>query len=155
MPNAAIPESLFTVDPELVRCPYPAYTRLRAEHPVQWLEPLQAYAATRYADVVEVLRRPEDFSSRRPSGPGAATPLALRVMDDSSFSEEVRGWARRRVEVAESAPVLVSADPPRHTLQRKLINKAFLPRRVTALEPAIQAITDDLIDRMARGDWPT
>jgi cytochrome P450 len=147
--DAADHETLFAVDPALVRCPYPAYAHLRDEHPVQWLEPLQAYALTRYEDVIEVLRRPEDFSSRRQSGPGAATPLAYRVMDDPSFSDEARGWAKRRVQIAESAPVLVSADPPRHTLQRKLINKAFSPRRVAALESSIQKIADDLIRRLA------
>jgi cytochrome P450 len=142
-------QGLFTVEQATVRCPYPTYAHLRADHPVQWLEPLNAYAVTRYEDVAEILRRPEDFSSRRNSGPGAATPLAHRVMDDPSFSDQVRGWARRRVQIAESAPVLVSADPPRHTLQRKLINKSFSPRRVAALEPAIQRITDGLIGRLA------
>jgi cytochrome P450 len=147
--DAAAHQGLFTVEAATVRCPYPAYAHLRADHPVQWLEPLNAYAVTRYDDIIGILARPGDFSSRRQSGPGAATPLAYRVMDDPGFSDEVRGWARRRVEIAESAPVLVSCDPPRHAQQRKLVNRTFLPRQVAKLEPAVQQITDDLIGRMA------
>jgi cytochrome P450 len=125
VPEDLVEETPFTMGPELIRCPYPTYARLREEHPVRLLEPLQAYAVTRYTDVADVLRRTADFSSRRMSGPGSATPLARRVMDDPAYDDRVRGWARRRVEIAGSAPVLVNADPPRHTQQRKLINKAF------------------------------
>ena len=138
-----------SADPETVRCPYPAYAHLRQDHPVQWLEGLQAYAVTRYEDVLDVLRRPEEFSSARQSGPGAATNLARRVKDDPSFSEEVRNLASRRFGIAASSPVLVNADPPIHTRQRRLLNRAFSPRRVAVLQPSIQELTDRLVDGFA------
>jgi cytochrome P450 len=150
VPEAALHEDLFaTVDPDLVRCPYPAYAHLREDHPVQWLAGLGAFAVTRYDDVMEILKRPEEFSSSRQSGPGAATNLAIRVKDDESYDERIRAYAARRASIAESAPVLVNADPPRHPRQRRLMNRSFSPKRVAALEPAIQELTDELVGRFA------
>ena len=41
---------------------------------------------------------------------------------------------------------MLNVDPPDHTRLRRLVAKAFLPSRVVALEPAIQAVADDLLD---------
>ncbi|MFE0359013.1 cytochrome P450 [Streptomyces nigra] len=43
---------------------------------------------------------------------------------------------------------LLVADPPQHTRLRRLITRAFTARRVEELQPRIQQITDDLLDRM-------
>ncbi|MFE9810378.1 cytochrome P450 [Streptomyces sp. NPDC005227] len=43
---------------------------------------------------------------------------------------------------------LLVADPPQHTRLRSLIAREFTPRRVAALAPRIQEITDDLLDAM-------
>ncbi|MEU2616774.1 cytochrome P450 [Streptomyces sp. NPDC007157] len=43
---------------------------------------------------------------------------------------------------------LLVADPPQHTRLRGLITRAFTARRVAALEPRIQEITDRLLDGM-------
>ncbi|MEU9344101.1 cytochrome P450 [Streptomyces sp. NPDC048278] len=43
---------------------------------------------------------------------------------------------------------LLLADPPQHTRLRGLITRAFTARRVAALEPRIQEITDHLLDEM-------
>ena len=42
---------------------------------------------------------------------------------------------------------LVFADEPIHTVQRRMVNRAFTPRRVEALVPRIERDVDDLIDR--------
>lgn len=135
--------------PDLVRCPYPIYAHLRGEHPVHWVEALSAYAVTRHSDVLDVLLRPEDFSSTRQSGPGAATTLARMVADNPDYPDAVRAAAVRRIGIAEKGASLVNCDPPRHGQQRALMNKVFSPRRVAALEPAIQTLTDSLIDAFA------
>ncbi|MEU8002007.1 hypothetical protein AB0B66_12660 [Catellatospora sp. NPDC049111] len=43
---------------------------------------------------------------------------------------------------------LVHADPPEHTRLRRLVNAAFIPRRVAALEPLIERTAQDLLARM-------
>ncbi|MFJ8914150.1 cytochrome P450 [Amycolatopsis sp. NPDC102389] len=43
---------------------------------------------------------------------------------------------------------LLHADPPDHTRLRKLVNKAFTSRAVQRLEPRIEQITADLLDRL-------
>jgi cytochrome P450 len=44
---------------------------------------------------------------------------------------------------------MLNSDPPDHTRLRKLVGKAFTPRTVARLRPRIEAITDELLDRMA------
>jgi len=138
---------------ELVRCPYPVYEHLRGEHPVQWIPALTAYAITRHADILDVLLRPEDWSSTRQSGPGAATTLARAAADDPEYPDRVRAAAVRRIGIAEKGAALVNCDPPRHGEQRTMMNKVFSPRRVALLEPPIQELTTHLIDAFAtRGE---
>lgn len=45
--------------------------------------------------------------------------------------------------------MLVYADRPDHTAQRRIVSRAFLPRRVTALGPRIETLARDLVDAMA------
>lgn len=132
--------------PDLVRCPYPVYEHLRGEHPVEWIPALTAYAVTRHADILDVLLRPEDFSSRKQSGPGAATSLAVAAAEDPQYSDRVRAAAVRRIGIAEKGAALVNCDPPRHGEQRKMMNKVFTPRRVALLEPPIRELAEGLVD---------
>jgi cytochrome P450 len=134
---------------ELVRCPYPVYAHLRAEHPVQWVEALSAYAVTRHGDVLDVLLRPEDWSSTRQSGPGAATTLARAAAEDPEYPDRVRAAAIRRIGIAEKGAALVNCDPPRHGEQRTRMNKVFSPRRVALLEPPICELATALVERFA------
>lgn len=140
---------LLDLDPGMVRCPYGEYARLRDEEPVRWAEELQAYLVTRHADIVDILRAPETFSSAMASGPGSVTPLAKKLIDDPEASDELKEHARRRIDISKSA-VLLFADPPDHLRQRKLVNKAFTARRVREMEPAIERISHELIDEFAK-----
>src|ERR1700693_3513187 len=45
---------------------------------------------------------------------------------------------------------MLTVDPPDHTRLRRLVSAAFSTRRVEALRPRIQTITDDLLDDIAR-----
>lgn len=131
-------------DPELVASPFALYDLLRQAR-VTWSEDLQAHVVARYQDIVDVLRAPETFSSARMSGSGGATPVAQGLLDDPRTPDAVRACAHRRVQLSRS-PVLVHADPPRHSRQRSLVNKAFTPRRVAALEPSIRAAANEILD---------
>ena len=44
---------------------------------------------------------------------------------------------------------MLSVDPPDHTRLRRLVAAAFSPRRIEGLRPRVQAIVDDLLDRIA------
>jgi cytochrome P450 len=44
---------------------------------------------------------------------------------------------------------MVNVDPPDHTRLRRLVAAAFSPRRIDGLRPRVQAIVDDLLDRIA------
>ncbi|MFF4418840.1 cytochrome P450 [Streptosporangium sp. NPDC001559] len=43
---------------------------------------------------------------------------------------------------------MLDSDPPDHTRLRRLVSKAFTPRRIEALRPRVQKIADDLVDAM-------
>ncbi len=48
---------------------------------------------------------------------------------------------------------LLLVDPPAHTRLRRLVSRAFTPRRIAELEPKIAKLTDELLEEM--GDEPT
>jgi cytochrome P450 len=136
---------VISLDPEEVRCPFGAYADLREGRPVLWSDRLNAYVVSRYADIREVLKDPLTFSSAKASGSSSVTSLAQHVIDNPEFPDDVRRQAERRLRLSQS-PVLLNADPPLHKRQRALISHAFTPRRVNAMEPQFQRITDELID---------
>ncbi|MGH8010427.1 MAG: cytochrome P450, partial [Candidatus Binatia bacterium] len=115
------------MSPVVLENPFPYYAQLRREAPVYWIEPMQAWAISRYEEVFFVLRNPQLFSSAKW---WAAT--AAQDMDPSL-----------------EAPHIMASDPPDHTRLRKLANRAFTPRIVATLEPRIREITNDLFDQMA------
>lgn len=57
------------------------------------------------------------------------------------------------VEVFASGPPVRKAlwmtDPPTHTLHRALVNRAFTPRRVSAMEPAIRSVATEAVEKFA------
>ena len=75
-------------------------------------------------DITEILRAPQLWSSRFRNG------LA---------------YGRRRAE-----PMLLDADPPTHTWQRRLLQKAWTPRLIKRLEPRVRAVARRALDAGAR-----
>lgn len=113
------------LSPEVIENPYPYYAYLREHAPVYWIEPLQGWALSRYADVDFALRNPQIFSS-------------------SGFTAQTLGDLNPTPEV----PWILDINPPDHTRLRKLANKGFLPRLIRALEPRVQEITQQLISAL-------
>jgi cytochrome P450 len=109
--------------PEVRRNPYPYYAELRNHTPVYWLEPLQSWVISRYEDVAYVAKNTQLFSS---------APIIPAIMGEQNPVPEVN-W-------------LISADPPAHTGLRRLVNKAFTPRMVAALESRVEEIVAQLLD---------
>ncbi|MFC4808633.1 cytochrome P450 [Paenibacillus sp. GCM10023250] len=110
------------LSPEFRLNPYPAYETFRRNQPVAYMEPLQLWSVFTYDHVKTVLSDHSRFSSR----PSAPTGDADAYKQPEGFS-------------------LINTDPPRHSDLRSLVNRAFTPKAVAALEPRIQQIADELL----------
>jgi pimeloyl-[acyl-carrier protein] synthase len=120
------PEFYFNpFDPEFRANPYPHFPKLLDGPPRQLNLFMPSTIVARYADVVKVLHDHEHFTVRRPESP-----------------------LRQRVNVFGGAPTILTADPPVHTRLRRLVSKAFTPRRVHELEPRIRDIASELMSAM-------
>jgi hypothetical protein len=113
--------------------PYPTYRALRETTPVLRL-PDGGLFLTRWADLDRVYRDTQAFSSDKQvefAPKYGATPL----YDHHTTS-------------------LVFNDPPRHTRVRRLIAGSLTPRAIAAMQPALQALVDRLLDTLARHPAP-
>ena len=110
----------------MLRNPYPAYARLRERSPVHRSRVLNAWVFTRYADVEAILRDFRRFSNR-----------------PDSVSPDRR---RRRSVPPRVDWTMLFLDPPDHTRLRSLVNQAFTPRVVDALEPHVRTVMHELLD---------
>jgi cytochrome P450 PksS len=124
------------VSPAFKADPLPPCARLRADRPVVPVSvpgiPGEAYLVTRYDDAVAVLRDErfvKDVRSARDPGdlrlpwmPSSLRPLAHTMLD---------------------------SDGEEHRRLRGLVRNTFTPRYVAQLEPRIQQVADELLERMA------
>ncbi len=113
-------------DPEFRQNPYPLYARLRAEAPVCRVDPGDAWAVSRYDDVMFVLRNPQIFSSQGLRALTSPPWLDYNPLTDS----------------------LVLLDPPQHTKLRSLVSRAFGGRALGVLEQNLRAFMTDLIAKL-------
>jgi cytochrome P450 len=136
--RAAMPE-LFTW--EFATDPYPAYAWLREHAPVHRTtlpSGVEAWLVTRYADAREALADPR--LSKNPvhhaESPGARGKTGIPGERSADLMTH-----------------LLNIDPPDHTRLRRLVSKAFTPRRVALFGPRVQQLTDRFVDGFAaRGE---
>ncbi|MDT0466537.1 cytochrome P450 [Streptomyces gibsoniae] len=120
---------------EWQRDPHPRYARARQAEGLTRVAELDAWLVARDADVREVLRRPEDFSSAGALRPDVLpSPAALAVLG--------RGFGGR--------PVVVSSDGRRHQELRAPIVRGLSPARVAAVLPYAAERAAALVDGFAR-----
>ncbi|MFE0643671.1 cytochrome P450 [Streptomyces sp. NPDC058877] len=136
MSTAPTPEpapTLFTW--EFASDPYPAYAWLRKHAPVHRTtlpSGVEAWLVTRYADARQALA--DQRLSKNPAH-----------HDESPHAKGKTGIPGERK--AELMTHLLNIDPPDHTRLRRLVSKAFTPRRVAEFAPRVQELTDRLMDR--------
>jgi cytochrome P450 len=106
--------------------PYPIYRWLRDHAPLYRNERLDFWALSRFADVMAAFVDWETYSS--------AEGITLERLDPKYL---------------ELTPMMILLDPPRHDRLRKLVSRAFTPRRVAALEPMTRAIAARLLTPLA------
>ncbi len=113
------------LSPGMAQDPYPTYARLRGRDPVHRSRLMNAWVFSRFADVDAILRDHRHFSS----------------------DPRKRVASRRQASLPSVAePSILFLDPPDHTRLRALVNKAFTPRAVAALEPHIRELMTTLLD---------
>ncbi|HUY20716.1 MAG TPA: cytochrome P450 [Acidimicrobiales bacterium] len=135
-------------DPEDWLDPYPVYQRLRDEDPVHRV-------------VGGAGRRQAGSGAGRRGGEGGAQGPDFWVLsrfadvftaatDTETFSS-AQGLTFEGDEIAALGllPTLVMMDRPGHTGYRRLVNRAFTPRRVAGLEPAVRAFVRGRMQRIA------
>ncbi len=132
-------DTLNPADPGFARDPYPYYARLRAQGPaarVALANGTHAWLVTGYEQARAVLADPR-FSNVPPARAGRPKP--------DSPAQRARGCLARH---------MLNSDAPDHVRLRRLTTAAFTPRRVDALRPRIERLTDGLVaelsDRLAR-----
>jgi cytochrome P450 len=97
-------------------------------------------------------RAPEIYRTMRDEHPVYADPdgalWALSRYDD--VRDAALDWERfsntGKIETLTTKPTLNSLDPPRHGQLRRLVSRAFTPRRVADLEDDIRSLANRLID---------
>jgi cytochrome P450 len=121
-------------DPAFIANPYPAFRELRETAPV-WRSPFGRTFLTRYEDASLLMRD-------RRLGKDYTEPEALiRRFGPTAMHEPA---------VVELSHMMLMRDPPDHTRLRGLVTKVFTARRIEEMRPGIQAITDRLLDKVAR-----
>ncbi|WP_406341743.1 cytochrome P450 [Streptomyces sp. NBC_00648] len=106
--------------------PYPYYAKLRAEGPVHRVR-------THESDEVWLIVGHDE---------------ARAALADPRFSKDWRAIAAGDYEFTAVSANMLDSDAPQHTRLRKLVAREFTPRRIEALRPRVQEITDGLLDTM-------
>ncbi|PTL60670.1 cytochrome P450 [Paraconexibacter algicola] len=110
--------------------PHELFARMRAEAPVRW-NPLPdgtgCWSVTRHADVSAISRDTETFSSYK---------AGIFLHPDQVVGLDL------------TRNLLLYMDPPQHTKYRLILQKAFTPHTVQALEDGIRARVTKTLDRI-------
>ncbi|MGH9029893.1 MAG: cytochrome P450 [Acidimicrobiales bacterium] len=101
--------------------PYPVYRRLRDEAPCYYNPDLDFYALSRYQDVMEASQQPLLYSS-------------------------AEGTTLERLDTQALLPMMIFMDPPEHDVNRKLVGRAFTPRGLLDLEPAVRRYAVEFLE---------
>jgi cytochrome P450 len=107
--------------------PHDAWSRLRSEAPICRIDDgvFEPYwAITRHAHLLDISRRPEEFTNR--------PTINVKVLKHS----------RRRAE----ARTIVHMDPPEHRTYRALASRSFTPRAIAGMEQRIRELAVEILD---------
>ncbi|MCT9092775.1 cytochrome P450 [Streptomyces sp. ASQP_92] len=112
---------------DFTRDPYPVYAELRGRGPVHRI------------------RMPEGAEAWLVVGYEAGRA----ALADDRLSKEWRNAAPGLgVQQVSSGITMLSSDPPNHTRLRRLVTREFTARRIEALAPRVQEMTDTFVDAM-------
>ena len=115
---------LNTQDPQQVVNPYPMYTELRAQGEMLWSDRLNMWLAPRHTSANAVLRAKTMGRIYNPKQP-------LDVW-------EIFNWLH--------SDSILDSEPPKHTRLRSLVQKAFTPGRIQAMQPNVDELCAQLLE---------
>lgn len=125
------------IDPEVQRCPFPAYAKLRQEGPVYYDTSCGFFIVTGYDELRAAANDVETFSS----------VTGQLLVKQAPYQAKIDAIYRDHGLLPVNT--LVVADPPAHTFHRALVDKAFTISRVRKMEEYIREIADELIGSFA------
>jgi cytochrome P450 len=118
--------------PQHRRNPHDTWRRLRETDPVMYNRVFGAWLCTRHEDVLHVLRD-DNFTTDRSEVP-IVKWITKKTQDDPVFQAVI-------------LRSLLTLDGEEHARLRRLVSKAFTPRRVERLRPRLEEMVEDLLDR--------
>ncbi len=127
-------ESFKPNDAAFVVDPYPALAELRESAPLVWSEDFDFWLVTRHAEVLACQR---DRRLGRVTG-GHAAPNDLRPI---KTLQTISDWTPYYDVERHS---LLMLEPPEHTRIRSLVSRAFTPKRIRELRPAIEQTAETM-----------
>lgn len=123
--------------PEVLKSPWGMNRRLREEAPVYQDPQSGIWFVSRYDDVVKLAMDHTTFSSKM-----LGANRATGAVDDPELSE-IMGQGYPNVDT------MLTEDPPLQRRYRKFVDGAFSPSSLKALEPFIESLANELIDKFA------
>lgn len=121
--------------------PWDLFAALRREDPVHWTPETDGagfWSVLRHADIVDVSRQPQLFSSAHENG-------GHRIFNENEVGLTGAG------ESAIGVP-FISRDPPVHTRYRKFVMPALAPGRLGDIETRIRERVTRLVDAIPLGE---
>jgi cytochrome P450 len=125
-------------DAATLRNPHAIFARLRAEDPVHWSDPMQAWIVTRYDLAGEVLIDAATYSAER-----LGTVRKHLPAQTQDIATQILRWLSHW---------MVFRDPPDHTRLRRHMNKVMNLPVFEALRGSIRQIAGMLLDDLPRGE---
>tara|TARA_B100000683_G_scaffold235236_1_gene238918 strand:- start:127 stop:1458 length:1332 start_codon:yes stop_codon:yes gene_type:complete len=130
-------EEINIFDQELMKCPHAFYKKLRDEAPVFQDPNTGIFQVSKHELICEAARNAKVFSNdfgalQKDGGSDVYPKEAAEIMEKDGYP---------------AVNTMLTADPPRHTKYRGLVNKAFTPKRVSDMGPEIEKKTNFIIDQ--------
>ena len=136
--------------PEVIASPWEFFAQLRERAPVYALPNNAYYLVSRYQDVKVIALDTETYSSNLVS-----VMLSTNADNAAGKPPEMLNLSGGKGQKAQATDVLAIADPPQHTRQRRVANRAFTMRRVANMEQRIAALCHELLSdiKSEEFDW--
>ena len=145
MAGPKLPEGFDATDPDIyaTRVPREEFAELRRTAPVWWQAQPRGrdgfdddghWVVTRHADVKEISRRDDVFSS----------------FENTAIIRFHEGMEREQIDMQRV--ILLNMDAPEHTRMRAIVSKGFTPRAVNSLRDALEGRAKSIVTEAAKTD---